>query len=309
MNIPSICIPFIIGIITVAYPILLQAISRLDEKYDLLKINELFNKEPEKKYFSISLILSLLAIFIYILIIPPLIRINGLNHIIENSAIIILFISTLLLITAFLCLIKKIILYYSPLKFIDYLIKNDKKSSDNNYENFRAISDILYISIKQQNETLGRTISDYLYQAFLIERKKKHNEPVDYPFVYYEVVLKSTEELAILKSKKLDFLKAYTVGGRYFLGDLRDVQLSEQTYTWIWRNILLAIKYEQDDMIIYYWENAHDYYLNNSTLLSPSLRLNKSDKDREIAYKKEDDSQQRFREFHFALGGLLLYKN
>lgn len=45
MNIISICVTFISVILGIAYPILLQVISKLDEKYSSVIILKLFNKE------------------------------------------------------------------------------------------------------------------------------------------------------------------------------------------------------------------------------------------------------------------------
>ncbi len=49
MNIPEICITFIAALLGVAYPILLEVVSRLDEKYSSLVVVNLFKKEMERK--------------------------------------------------------------------------------------------------------------------------------------------------------------------------------------------------------------------------------------------------------------------
>ncbi len=41
----------IISLLGVAYPLLLQVIARLDEKYDSDNIGNLFDKEPEGNFF------------------------------------------------------------------------------------------------------------------------------------------------------------------------------------------------------------------------------------------------------------------
>ena len=79
MDVISICVSFIVAILAIAYPILFQVVSGLDEKYSSILINDLFNQEKSKKYFLFFLITSLVLIFLWILKLPPLIDVNGIN--------------------------------------------------------------------------------------------------------------------------------------------------------------------------------------------------------------------------------------
>jgi len=74
MDTAAITVSFIVTILGIAYPILFQVVSRLDEKYSSMLILELFSKEKERKVFKIALITSLIAILIYILKLPPFIE-------------------------------------------------------------------------------------------------------------------------------------------------------------------------------------------------------------------------------------------
>lgn len=308
MDTAIIAVSFIVTILGIAYPILFQVVSRLDEKYSSILILDLFNKERERKIFKITLIISLFAILIYILKIPPLIQIEKLDFIINNSALIFLTLSTTSLIVSFFYFVEKILVYYTPTRFLKYLIKKHEEKEEN-FEHFKAISDILYDSIKEQNETIAITISDFLYTAFQKERKKNTTAPIEYPVSFYEVVYKSIEELANLKSKKLSFLEYRTVGGVWLFGELKDIKISEITYTWTWRNLVLAIKYERDDMVMHYWQNAHRYFSYQLQQIYPTY----SDETNEIVNNEEienrEKERERFLEFQYALGGLLLYKN
>src|SRR5688572_9658337 len=83
-------------------------------------------------------------------------------------------------------------------KAIGYPIKMFKKNGkQNDYKYFGAISDLLYYSIRKQNEKIAHTISNFMYGAFKAIRDKHANEEVTYPTVYYEMVSKAIEELAI----------------------------------------------------------------------------------------------------------------
>ena len=119
----SICVSFIVSLLGIAYPILFQVVSRLDERYSSQILIDLFRKELEFKFFISALKISLVSIFIWILKLPPLLKIKGLNYLIENSAQIILILTTLILVISFFYFVKKVLIYIIPTRFVPYLIE------------------------------------------------------------------------------------------------------------------------------------------------------------------------------------------
>lgn len=175
---------------------------------------------------------------------------------------------------------------------------------------FNALSDVFLHAIKKQNLALSEKISRFFYDEFKKFREESDpNNPIEYPYDYYIIVYKSIEELALLQNKKNSSLKYMTSGGIWLLGESSGFEISETTYTWLWRNIRLAIKYEQDDLIIYHWEHAHQYFTFQLRYIYPEYEGgglgNQTNQDLVEKRKKE---RKRFLEFHYALGGLLLYK-
>ena len=288
---------------------MLQVIARLDEKYSSDKIVELFDQEKENKAFKYTLFSSFFFLVIWTLNRPPLIKINGLNFFIENSASILLAFNSILLVISFFCFVKKILIYYTPTKFIPYLIKRNDKA-ENDIQFFEALSELLLVFIKKQQTEYSITLSDFFYSAFEKIRSQQLNKPVVYPYAYYEVVYKAVEELAILKEKRNYLLENETSGGIWLLGAFQDHDISENTYTWMWRNILLAVRYEQDDLILNHWETCHQFY--NRSLYNIQTKYDNSSENFKVANQDEINKRlaerQRFIEFHYALGGLLLYK-
>ena len=298
-----------IALLGVAYPILLQVIARLDGKYSSEHIVGLFEKEFVGKFFKWSLISSLFFIVIWTLKLEPLIQIEGFNFFINNSANILLGLSAITLVISFFMFVDKILIYYTPSKFIPYLQKKHKKSKDG-LRYFEGLSDILLLSIRnqQRNETL--TLSDFFYSAYRDEREKPNNEPVVYPDLYYETVHKAIEELAILREKRNYSLEYRTAGGIWLLGELQSKEVSEKTYVWLWRNLRLAIQYEQDDMIVYHWETAHQFFIYSLQEVQREYDYESGNMQvsNEEAVNKRKNERERFLEFHYALGGLLAYK-
>lgn len=179
---------------------------------------------------------------------------------------------------------------------------NKNAPNKDNFEYFVAIADLLYYSIKNQNEKIAKTISEFLYSAFKEFRAKSQNEAVVYPSIFYDVVSKTIEELAFQKNKRLSFLEQRTAGSIWLLGEFEYAKISEETYSCIWSNLNLALKYDKDDYIIFHWEHAHQH-------LSYALNdINYYEVKNEQEIEEKIKQRKRFLEFHYALGGLLLYK-
>ncbi|MDZ4711335.1 MAG: hypothetical protein SGI89_03310 [bacterium] len=299
-----------ITMLSVAYPILLQVIARLDEKYASDHIVELFDEEREKKYFVIFLIFSIISVVIWSFKIEPIVQIEGINFLINNSASLLVITNTIILVVFFFLFLNKILIYYTPSKFIKYLIQ-EHNNDTSELKHFTALTDIFLLSIQKQNQSITHKISKFFYKSFEKEREKSINRPVEYPEAYYILVHKSVEELAILKNKRDYSLEYRTAGGFWLLGESKLYQISELTYSWLWQNILLAIEYEQDDLILHHWQTANqyfEYYLKN---IQPECDFHEREckiKNSKIIEERNIE-RRRFLEFHFALGALLFYKN
>lgn len=62
-----VCIPIIVGILTIALPLLIQIVNRLDDKYGSSTITKIFNRSCQYKLFIYTLIVSIGLIFLFIL--------------------------------------------------------------------------------------------------------------------------------------------------------------------------------------------------------------------------------------------------
>jgi hypothetical protein len=299
----------VIALLGVAYPLLLQVIARLDEKYSSDKIVELFDKEWESKAFPYTLYSSLIFIVIWSLKLPPLIEIEGFDFFIEHSASLLVAFNATLLVIFFFFFVRKILIYYTLTKFIPYLIrKHEKTEPDLKY--FSALSDLLLQSIKTQQTTYSRTLSDFFHTEFRRVRDMYTNEPVVYPESYYETVYRAIEELAIIKEKRNYLLEHRTSGGVWLIGEMQGKEISETTYVWLWRNLLLAVRYQQDDLVVNHWETCHQYYAVSMPYIHGDYDIAAGSfqvSNQEVVNKRIAE-RKRFIEFHYALGGLLTYR-
>ena len=131
---------------------------------------------------------------------------------------------------------------------------------------------------------------------------------VIFPSEYYQMISRTIEELANIKSDRFTYLTHSTAGSTWMLGTSNDTGVSTNTYDWIWKNLRLILNYDRDEFISYYWGNASRYFGRSLNYISSNF----SHSAKKIVNQKEIDQREAerksFLNFHYALGGLLLYK-
>jgi len=163
----TLCVTFISLLLGIAYPILIQITS--EDKYSSEAILDLFESNNKKKFFSINLVVSLLLVLLAYLELPPLFEFNVkiIDGFINNSAKILLLISTIFLIINFFRLIELIQIFYRTSRLIEFLSKQKEKIlKKNDFISFEGMFDILSWSIQNQNLKVARKVSDYFYDIF-----------------------------------------------------------------------------------------------------------------------------------------------
>jgi hypothetical protein len=314
----TLCVTFISLLLGIAYPILIQITS--EDKYSSEAILDLFETSNKKKFFTINLITSLILVLLVYLKLPPLFKFNveWIDYLFSNSAKILLLIFSILLIINFFRLINLIQTFYRTTKLIDYLGKQRKKVVEkNDFISFEGMSDILFWSIQNQNMKVARKVSSYFYEIFQEYRenwdkeKDEKNEGLIYPDLFYGIVYNTIEQSVKADKNSYKFLEARTSGLTWLLGEFKCPKISERTYVWMWRNIVLAIENNRLDLVFMHWSSAHQYFSMNLEYLSPEYdnTSNEIIVTNQKLIDERANERELFLEFHFALGGLLLYKN
>lgn len=120
MEILQICIPLVIAIFAMAFPLAINEIGSINSKYNSERIVEIFRKEFGWKVFYYLLICSLLLIAVYISG-----RVFGFSIRYNHLLIWTIFIFSILL-SAFLILFaNKVITYKSDITLKKYLLEED----------------------------------------------------------------------------------------------------------------------------------------------------------------------------------------
>lgn len=314
----EICVAIDVAILGIAYPILVDKISNIGEKYQSEYLSNVFDlKFPQNlsifklSYFQLILILTLLSFIFKILDIPPLDDFKDV-YVIENSADIIIFFLTVVLTISFIIWLNRIVLFQSKTsQLVKYLInKYENKTNDENLSKtyyLKTINELTIYAFKNDDPHISKTLSDFYYKQFMDYRKNSslQDGPI-YPFDLYHI----TNEIIIISSENNN-RKFYGIGhlassGILLLGEnFTFSKISKETYRWLWRNLLVSANHKK--LIANYWSTASQHAGYSLSLIAPeyepgTMNITNNDKIKEI-----EEERKKFLQLNYALGGLLLY--
>lgn len=317
MDIFTACVTFISVLLGIAYPLLIQITS--DDKYTSEAVLDLYEGNRRNRFFYFNLICSLFFVLLVLLKLPPLFTFDHsfLNIIISKSAKIFLLISTIFLIINFFRIVNLIQTFYRTSRLISFLWnKKEEVLRGNNFRSFEALADILRWSIQTQNSKVARQISDYFSNIFSEYRnnwkKDLHQEKQEglvFPEIFYGTVYSVIQQGIKEEKNSFKFLEARTSGLTWLIGEFNSPNVSETTYLWMWRNIVLAIENDRLDLVFMHWQSAHQYFQMNLESIRAEYVFNNGKSqitnEDEISFRNRE--RELFLEFHYSLGGLLYY--
>lgn len=301
-------IPMVIAIFALAFPLLFQTASRIDDKYDSTLLIKVFRKDRICKWFIYALFGALICCGLWVLQLPRIIDCGaGINIFIDNSALILLLVSTVVLVVMTICSMWLMYVYYMPKLLFERLKKQYHNSKANDKPMlFMAISKLMHYAIKKSDSELSFSTLQFYTEAFLEYRKDKNNKICTYPEEYYRVINETNELVYMEPKKETSFFNESVMLG-LLIDEYQGTILSDKTYSEIWRGLRQALYYNRVDFIIAYWHKAHQYM---NFWLEPIYP--KYDKNFNITNQEDVDrrnaERERFLEFHYALGGLLMMK-
>ena len=342
-NIVEICVPLIIILLGTAYPIILNNISNIGEKYHSKYIIALFKQERFYNQSSFQWILYL-SLF---LLIPLIFKFEPLfgwdNCFINNSANILVSLVTALLLFIFFKWIKKISIYNSNIdSLLDYIIKRYESSNGKTKEYaFMSINHIAIYAVNTKDIDLQSKLLKFYFNYVIKYRKEYNNTDKE---LNYEILTKSKtlNFYGLIKSKILNFyskhrekynntdkelnydkefyglisriidecvennykdlpLRYSAINGELLIpNDFQNIKISEDTYNSLWYNVILMRN--KSDFISKFWAHSNQYF---GTELKDIVRYLDNSNKGEVEEREQE--RKRFLEFHYAVGGLLLY--
>lgn len=309
----SVCVTLISVLLGIAYPILIQITS--NDKYSSEQILDLFENHRCRKFFIPNLISALAFVGIYLLKLSPIFCFENelMNSALENSACIIIFILTILLIINFLLITQLVKIFYrtsSLIKFLDS--KSDIVIEKNDFSSFDCMADLLYWSIQNQDSNASKQLIPYFSKMFRIyQDKHKTKDGLIYPDRFYWLTYSTSEKISGMDRNNLIALEHRAVGGIWLLGEFNAPKISDATYRSLWTNLAVCLNNDRGDLIITFWQTTHQYFIFNLPYINPDYDMEGDGFTIKNKKEIEDRNQEResFLEFHYALGGLLLYKD
>ncbi|MDO4782591.1 MAG: hypothetical protein Q4A09_05150 [Capnocytophaga felis] len=358
-DIITICVPLIIGIFTIAYPIILEQISKIGVKYNSKYLLVLFyNEHYQKKrrffksnIFQISLISTLASLFFHITKFQPLFGWN--NCIINNSAKIITILLTVILIIIFLNWLNEVRRYITNIyDLLNYIIEKYEKTKDNEIKRIAlmSINEFVIYSINTKDKELQKkllnfyeehfndndeikkialmTINDIaiyaintkdvdlqikllkFYTDYVIKfRNNSKENTVTYDNEFYNLVSSLVDECVEKNHKHLLPLRHSAINGSLLIpNDFQQIKISKETYKWLWYNVTL-IRHNYN-FVAEFWKNSSQYFRFELEQIYPNPQWDENneiiDTNKDISEQREKE-QNRFLEFHYAFGGLMLY--
>lgn len=321
----EICVAIDIAILSIAYPIIVDKISNIGDKYSSEYIPVLFNNEfPQRTlkvninnkeyahpFFKWTLFATLFSFTLLIFKFQPLFCWD--NWIINHSARLIVLILTILLVVLFFIWLDKVALYNGKSKSLLTHIISSYLSSTSNTEmqnyNLKAINEIAYYAIEKQDEHLQKTLLEFYYLVFAnIRKNHDKSKPLIYPVDLYFLVNKLNEIAQKIKTN-LRAIEHRAVSGSWLLGeDFEDISISEETFSWLWRNIYIIC--ENPRLVKMFWANTSQYFEFRLKSVIPDYVSQNTGIiiNNQVHIEKRIEERKMFLEFHYALGGLLLYK-
>jgi hypothetical protein len=108
---------------------------------------------------------------------------------------------------------------------------------------------------------------------------------------------------------KLRAIEHRAVSGLWLLGeDFEDITISDETYSWLWRNIYTIC--DNPRLVKMFWANSSQYFDFKLQSVFPEYDYGQEKLifTNQEQLEKRKSERDRFLEFHYALGGLLLYR-
>lgn len=301
MEILSICIPLVIAIFAMAFPLAINEIGSINSKYNSERIVEVFRKEPEWKWFNNLLYISLVLIAIYICG-----RSFGFSIRWMHVLIWTIFISTLLLSLFLILFVKKVFIYKSDILLRDYLLHLDEGKFKFKEE---LLELYIYFIRKDKivtDEELWMYFSRYYHQ--LRSEASNSTNSLEFSRDDYEIIWKLHRVVMESDYNQTVLLQYNASAGEWLIGRHEYYKrISEDTFKTIWNNLSNAISNNRSYIAINFFTIAYDYF-DHIPEINPVR-----DADRRIINQEKIDQRlterQDIIDFITVLGGLLYFNN
>ncbi|WP_066829608.1 hypothetical protein [Rufibacter ruber] len=322
-NIVEICVAIDVAILGIAYPIIVDKISNIGDKYSSNYLVELFRDEfPHRvksfrifgydfeiSVFKIMLIATMLSFASLIFEQKPILWED--NWFVSNSADLLVFIFSFLLISFFFIWLDKVALYNGKSTVLfNHIIKKYKilnKKADSSKYYLKTLNEISVYALNKPDVHIQESVLQFYHEEFArCRRQHDKSMPIVYPYDLYEFIYMLNVESIKKENAMLVALEHIAVSGSLLLGeDFEEISISKETYDWLWR--ILNLNYNKPVNIKAYWAKAFQYFEFNLKRIDPVYEEYTIKILNQKRIDERDTERKNFLEFHYVLGGMLLY--
>ncbi len=262
------------AIFGVGYPLIIQAIGEIDKKYDSTLLLKCFEDEPKFKRFN----KRILTCIFFSITTPFVLFLSNEVPYIQIFVLAIASIAMLSLLMSSIGLYKLFLSYYYPSRLFDVLVSK----SDGRY---MEILDIAIYAVKKDNIGLYNACKQHLYKSLGLVSSDKRQ---------INQIAEITERILNHSSSKdaPNILRSDVVGIDFYFS------LPTLNYRLMWITLQRHINNENFDWVMNYWEYADQYY---------TFKLIHDNKESQAHNNLIGIKRMKFKEFHIALGALLLH--
>ena len=284
------------AIVGLSYPLLLQAIQRIDEKYRSPRIVKMLLNESIYRFFHRFIFVSI----VFGLASPFVLELLG-----DCCALTIVWVAihtlvTLILLTSTITLVQTILTYYCADDLLNYIkgIQEGKQAANERRESYLLETfDIAKYAVGIDDEKIYRQSMQILYNELASQIRGQFEadnlKEKGIRFVGSQVDVMYQIQKQTCSPSDNFFTRDTALISLWFPIEYKPI--ADSTWNLIWRFVTNAIDAEKDDWVMNYWTFAEQYY---------RFFLESAYDDKDDKYKQK----LRFKQIHLGLGAYMLYR-
>ena len=235
------------ALLGISFPLILQSIQRIDEKYDSAVLSNRFEDENIYNIFK-----WLLYVYAVIVCVVPFI-LSFLSNVEKEywvNSFLLLYL--LCIIMTLVILFDKISKYYNIEKLLSYL-SSKKKESD-----ILIFWDIMRLASKAENEYLYKTAIIEVLGYFVKEQKDSKDKEIVYSASLYQVLYEMGSAVGISQQQSFIYNRNDIISILYDTV-ITNAKISQQTFNHIWFMLNNASFVSNTNWLKTYWTYANQY--------------------------------------------------
>lgn len=265
------------AIFGMCYPLLLQAIERINDKYESTRLSSMFLKESRYVLFR-----QILYISIFVAIVSPFfLSLSGNILWLHILLLSVAAIDILALMFSAIRLFQLVITYYNAEKLMQRALHPNT---------MLELLDVAIYAAKKNNLGVCNACMQNLWKAIYDIYLKGKDTKEKYDMIIWEILQKLLE--LSYRDDSPEYYKKDTLAFQLYFYEGNASGIDKRQYQIMWRTLTEHIKRNNEDWLLSYWEYADQHF---------SVFL------KNLTTRDAKNQQANFKEFHIALGALIIY--